>query len=261
LRKVCREPFMSSTNGSLMGYLRDPQSTECSWGWVGGWGEAGDVGECVGVHVGESVCVRCVRVCVGTFRVRVCACGLLCALWCASPRGGGGAIEGRDRHADRRRRGYRVRRAQLHVHGRAAGLPAGGALRPRASAASPPPPPHGTPRGAPHPTAANPATWSPPPSPSPPPRPPSHGPAPAPGPPPPRGVCPAWRARKKMTARLLPSPPPLPLFPPASAPQLNPSMNPRAAPSPPGAPGCGVCRSNPRRACGTPRQRSCSRRR
>ena len=30
LRKVFSEPFMSSTNGSLTGYLREPQSTACS---------------------------------------------------------------------------------------------------------------------------------------------------------------------------------------------------------------------------------------
>lgn len=30
LRNVLSEPFISSTNGSLIGYLRLPQSTECS---------------------------------------------------------------------------------------------------------------------------------------------------------------------------------------------------------------------------------------
>ena len=33
LRKVFREPLMSSTKGSLMGYLREPHSTECSRMW------------------------------------------------------------------------------------------------------------------------------------------------------------------------------------------------------------------------------------
>ena len=30
LRKVFKEPLTSSTNGSLSGYLREPQSVECS---------------------------------------------------------------------------------------------------------------------------------------------------------------------------------------------------------------------------------------
>ncbi len=34
LRKVLSELFISSTNGSLIGYLRDPQSTECSRMWA-----------------------------------------------------------------------------------------------------------------------------------------------------------------------------------------------------------------------------------
>ena len=34
LRKVLSELFISSTNGSLMGYLRDPHSTECSRMWA-----------------------------------------------------------------------------------------------------------------------------------------------------------------------------------------------------------------------------------
>lgn len=33
LRKVCRLPFNSSTNGSFKGYLREPQSTLCSKMW------------------------------------------------------------------------------------------------------------------------------------------------------------------------------------------------------------------------------------
>ena len=34
LRNVLSELFMSSTNGSLIGYLRDPHSTECSRIWA-----------------------------------------------------------------------------------------------------------------------------------------------------------------------------------------------------------------------------------
>jgi len=52
LRKVLRDPFISSTKGSLMGYLRLPHRTECScWVKVGG----GD-GGCVGSRVGVGVC-------------------------------------------------------------------------------------------------------------------------------------------------------------------------------------------------------------
>ena len=44
LRKVFKDPLMSSTKGSLMGYLREPHSTECSrmwgcrWSWRGACG-------------------------------------------------------------------------------------------------------------------------------------------------------------------------------------------------------------------------------
>src|SRR5712692_4396817 len=33
-RNVCSEPLISSTNGSLTGYLRDPHSTACSRMWA-----------------------------------------------------------------------------------------------------------------------------------------------------------------------------------------------------------------------------------
>ena len=58
LRKVLSELFISSTNGSLIGYLRDPHSTECSRMWatpveIGGRRREGDAEHLVLVTVDE----------------------------------------------------------------------------------------------------------------------------------------------------------------------------------------------------------------